>query len=102
MINIKEGDVILLEHSTFRDRHQIGRAVKDATSSTVNVVYYHTRDGWLDEPHRRTTRHVVGIIKDQQVDAVSKRIETARLEMESLAAAARKTYNAVLAAETIK
>ena len=102
MTGIKEGDVILLEHSTFRDRHQIGRAVKDATSSTVNVVYYHTRDGWLNEPHRRTIRHVRGVIKDENVEAVSKRIEAARLEMEGLLSAARATYNAVLAAETIK
>jgi len=102
MTSIKEGDLILLEHSVFGDRHQIGRAVKDATSSTVSVVYYHRRDGWLNEPHRRTTRHVVGIVKDDQVDAVSQRIEDARLEMEALVNAARANYRAVLAAETTK
>lgn len=102
MNSISKGDIILLEHSMFGDRHQIGRAVKDSTASTVTVVYYHRRDGWLDEEHRRTMRHVRGVIADGDVEAVSSRIEEARLELERSMTTARAAYNAVIAAEIIK
>ena len=101
-MSIRKDDLLLIEHPMFNDRHVIARAVQDSTKSTVNVVYFSQREGWKDEVHRRTLRHVVGRLRQDDVQSVLNRIEEARSAMEAKIEAAKRVYNEAIDQELTK
>ncbi len=64
-MTIRANDVLIIEHPDFMDTYVIGRAVKDATPTTVQIVYYQPEmedNGWTKIPKRRNVSHVCGIL----------------------------------------
>lgn len=94
-MTIKANDLVLIEHPMMMERHVIARAVKDATASTVQVIYYNDRNGWTDEPKRRSVSHVFGALPaNTDVAKTSSNLLIAVAEREERIKEARLAYRA--------